>query len=51
MQLNFDSLNTMKQRNMNDNKNYTKTYNYDNNDNYLLKNVIELEDQESKTLA
>ena len=27
---------------MNDNKNYTKTYNYDNNDNYLLKNVIEM---------
>ena len=38
-QLNFDPLNSMKQRSMNENKNYIKT---DNNDNYLLKNVIEM---------
>ena len=37
--LNFDSLNKMKQRNMDYNKNYI---NFDNNDNYLLKNVIEM---------
>ena len=38
-QLNFDPLKEMKQRSMNENKNYIKT---DNNDNYLLKNVIEM---------
>ena len=38
-QLNFDPLNSMKQRSMNENKNYIKT---DNNDKYLLKNAIEM---------
>ena len=38
-QLNFDSLNAMRQRNMNDTNNNIKS---DNDDNYLLKNVLEM---------